>query len=176
MTENSENAPRGEPTAPAAPAVSEPRAEPDAPRSAFIFVFAVCGVGVLGLMLLGVDQLFNLSLREEIAQKVLRPENSMLRQLRADEQAKLTRYQWVDQKAGQLRIPLERAKELTLSEWKTRPSGFAAGAPNLPATPAAGAAGSKPRAGESAPGGAASKGAPGPAGGAGASPAPGSPP
>lgn len=176
MAENPENDPREGPIAPEASAVSEPRAEPDAPRSAFIFVFAVCGVGVLGLMLLGVDQLFDLSLREEIAQKVLRPENSMLRQLRADEQAKLTRYQWVDQKAGQLRIPLDRAMELTLSEWKSRPSGFAAGAPSLPATPAAGPAGSKPQPGESPPGGAASKGAPSPAGGAGASPAPGSPP
>jgi hypothetical protein len=160
MAESPEN-PKSEATA----APPEPRAEPDAPQSAFIFLFALGGVAILALMVLGVDQLFNLSLREEIAQKLLRPENSMLRQLRADEQAKLTRYQWIDRKAGTLRIPLDRAMELTLSEWQSRPAGYVPGAPN-PATAPGGAAPAKTPAGESPPRGGASEGARGPEGAA----------
>ncbi len=162
MAEEFENAPREEP--PAAPAM----AEPDAPQSARIFFIAIIGVAVLGAMIAMVDQVFNLSLREEVAQKLLRPENGQLRQLRAEEQAKLSRYQWVDEKAGQVRIPLERAMELTLAEWKERPEGFAPGAPDL-AAPSPAPAAPKPRPGESAPGAAASKGAQRP-------PAPGSSP
>ena len=67
-------------------------------------------------------------MREEIENKLLRPESAQLRQLRADEEAKLTRYQWVDQKKGVVRVPLDRARELVLSEWARRPSGFVPGA------------------------------------------------
>jgi len=35
-----------------------------------------------------------------------------LRNLRAAEQTRLTTYGWVDRKAGVVRIPIERAKEL----------------------------------------------------------------
>jgi len=113
------------------------RLEPDAPKTTFIFVFALSGVAVLALLIVLVDQYFNLSVREEIAEKVLRVESTNLRQLRAEEQAKLTRYQWADLKSGAVRIPLERAMELTLAEWKSRPDGFVPGTPELaPAAPA----------------------------------------
>jgi hypothetical protein len=66
-----------------------------------------------------------MSVREEVEHKILKPESAQLRQLRADEEAKLSRYQWLDQKSGVLRIPLDRARELVLAEWKDRAEGFA---------------------------------------------------
>ena len=152
MSENSkheENAPLEQPV------------EVDAPRTTFIFVFAMIGLGVLALMLVAVDQYFGLSVREEVAQKLLRPVNTQLRQLRAEEQAKLGYYRWADRKAGIVRIPLERAMELTLAEWKHRPDGFVPGTPSPVAPPASAPA--KPQAGESQPVGPASKSAQEPA-------------
>ena len=118
-------------------ALPEEPVESDAPRTTFIFAFALASCIGLGLVLLGIDQMFNVLMREEVAEKVLRPESSALRALRADEQAKLTHYQWVDQKKGVLRVPLERAMELTLAEWAARPQGFVAGTPDPAAAPAA---------------------------------------
>ncbi len=105
------------------------RGEQDRPQTAFIFVFVVLSVFVLIGVVLAVDQFFMVSVREEIDLKVNAAENPALRQLRADEQTRLTRYQWVDQRNGVLRIPLERARELVLAEWESRPQGFVAPAP-----------------------------------------------
>ena len=103
------------------------RTEADSPRTTFIFLMVLASAFVLTGIVLGVDQYFELSVREEIENKVLKPESAPLRQLRADEEAKLTRYQWADQKGGVVRIPLDRAKELVLAQWNERPEGFTAG-------------------------------------------------
>ena len=102
-------------------------AEGDNPRTTFIFLFVLVAAFVLTGIVLAVDQFFEISVREEIENKLLRPESAQLRQLRADEEAKLTRYQWVDEKKGVVRIPLDRARELVLSEWAARPSGLVPG-------------------------------------------------
>ncbi|MGC4122235.1 MAG: hypothetical protein QM765_48165 [Myxococcales bacterium] len=86
---------------------SEGHTEQDRPNTAFIFVFVLASVIVLLGVVLAVDQFFKVSVLEEIDSKVNSVENPVLRQLRADEETKLTRYQWVDQKNGVLRIPLE---------------------------------------------------------------------
>jgi len=114
---------------------SVPRSEADSPRTTFIFLMVLASAFVLTGIVLGVDQYFELSVREEIENKVLKPESAQLRQLRADEEAKLTRYQWADQRNGVVRVPLDRARELVLAEWKDRPSGCAAGAEAKPAQP-----------------------------------------
>lgn len=67
-----------------------------------------------------ITQYFGILVREEISAKVLTAENPVLRDLRASEHAKLTKYQWADKEAGVVRIPLERAKELTLRDWSSR--------------------------------------------------------
>ena len=46
-------------------------------------------------------------------------ERDVLRELRAEEQGKLSRYQWVNRKDGVVRIPLDRARELTLVAYRT---------------------------------------------------------
>lgn len=67
-----------------------------------------------------ITQYFGIQVRKEIEAKVLTVENPVLRDLRASEQAKLTKYQWVNKEAGVVRIPVERAKELTLRDWSSR--------------------------------------------------------
>jgi len=95
-------------------------AEQDRPNNRLIFllvlatIFAVCAVTG------AVYQVFGISLREEIANKVLRQPSTELRALRAREQSQLSRYQWIDEKKQILRIPLSRAKDLTLRDWKQR--------------------------------------------------------
>ena len=111
--------------------VPEPaaRGEADSPRTTFIFLFVLVSAFALTGIVLAVGQYFEVSVREEIEAKVLRPESEQLRALRADEEAKLTRYQWVDQKAQVVRVPLDRARALVLAEWAARPGGFVAGQP-----------------------------------------------
>ena len=121
----------------------EGHTELDRPQTAFIFVFVLVSVFALIGVVLGVDQFFKVSVLEEIDLKVNSAENPVLRQLRTDEEAKLSRYQWVDQKNGVLRIPLERARELVLAEWAARPAGFVQPAPDS-AAPAPAAPADKP--------------------------------
>ncbi len=115
--------------------------EVDSPRTTFLFVSVIGGVILTTVLVLGVYEYVSGALRDEVSRKQLQPEASALRLLRAEEQAKLTHYQWVDQKAGVVRIPVEKAMALVLAEWPSRPSGFGPGAPDLtPAAPAAPAA------------------------------------
>lgn len=76
-------------------------------------------VVVIGLIIFA-WQYFSIQVRKEMDVKVFSAESTELRELRAAEQAQLTKYQWVDKNAGVVRIPLERAKELTLRDWSSR--------------------------------------------------------
>lgn len=108
------------------PPVEAP-AEADSPKSAFIFLFVVVSAIVLTGVVIGVGQYFEIMVRQELDTKVLGVENPVLRQLRADESARLSRYQWADQKAGVVRIPVERARELIVLEWPARKDEFVKG-------------------------------------------------
>lgn len=101
-------------------------AEVDNPKILVIVGAVVFTCLVLVVMVIGVDQFYKFTIQEQLTEKVLAPENPQLRGLRADETARLTRYQWVDKDAGIVRIPLDRAIELTLRDWPTRPTGLAA--------------------------------------------------
>lgn len=67
-----------------------------------------------------VHNYFGIEMRKELTDKVLTADNPVLRDLRATEHAKLNKYQWIDKKAGTVRIPLDRAQELTLRDWSSR--------------------------------------------------------
>lgn len=111
-------------------------AEADNPHN-LVIVGAVVVAGAFFLaIVIGVIQFFGFAVRDEVNAKVYEPVSTELRELRATEQEKLTRYRWVDKSAGVLRIPLERATELTLRDWKGRPSGVVAagGAAVVPAS------------------------------------------
>ena len=110
----------------ALPAAPEPEPEPEAPAEADrprvgVIVLAIAGTLILlAGVLVGVNELFRQMMTSEIADKVLTRPSSELRELRAEEEAKLGRYQWVSRKDGVVRIPLARAVELTLGDYRAR--------------------------------------------------------
>lgn len=95
-------------------------AEQDRPNNRLIFLLVVATIFAICAVTGAVYEVFGMSLREEIANKVLRQPSSELRSLRAREQNLLSHYQWIDEQKQILRIPLSRARELTLRDWKQR--------------------------------------------------------
>jgi len=87
-------------------------------RAVTIWYVGIC-VAVVVLVVF-IWQYFSIQVRKEMDAKVFSAESTELREVRAAEQAQLTKYQWVDKNAGVVRIPLERAKELTLRDWSSR--------------------------------------------------------
>jgi hypothetical protein len=92
--------------------------EADRPRTGVIGVAIVATLALLAGVVLGIDQLFQQVITDEVNVKVLARPSGELRELRAQEQQKLTRYQWVSQKDGVVRVPLSRARELTLGDYR----------------------------------------------------------
>jgi hypothetical protein len=104
--------------------------EADRPPTAAILAAIVLAVGVIIGVVVGVQELFRVVITDELETKVYDAPNSMLRQLRADEAAKLGRYQWASKKDGVVRVPLDRAIALTLADYAHRePAPTAAPAP-----------------------------------------------
>lgn len=68
-------------------------------------------------VVIGVREFFSQTLQGEVQSKVLEPEDPMKKELYLVEQAKLSKYQWISQKDGVVRIPLARAKELVLADY-----------------------------------------------------------
>jgi hypothetical protein len=71
-------------------------------------------------VVIGVNELFRSVFGAEVRDKVLAHPSSELRELRAEEQSKLGRYQWVSKKDGIVRIPLDRAMSLTIADYRAR--------------------------------------------------------
>ncbi len=80
-------------------------------------------VGALALLIAGLiasREVYTFMMRAEVESKVLARPNVELAQLRTQEEAKLGSYRWVSKKDGVVRVPLSRAMELTLSDYKSR--------------------------------------------------------
>lgn len=112
---------------------------------------AVAGVGVgimfaLILTILGVQAYFDSIQERQVYIKVMEPIAEDFRNLRAQEEAELSKYEYVDRARGVVRIPIERAMELTAAEsaagrlfYPGRPAPVKRDEPEAPA-----AAGAKP--------------------------------
>ncbi len=150
-------------------------AEYDAPKNSMILAMVIGTVASLIVVVLGIAQFFDIAVRDEIQDKTLSQPSSALRDLRALEQDRLSRYAWVDQKAGVVRLPIERAAELTLRDWEQRPQGLTKPEETPPPSPAAASAPAPASAPASAPA-AGSAPASAPAPGSAPAPAPGSAP
>jgi hypothetical protein len=96
-------------------------AEDDKPQNAVIIGFIVATCLLLAVLVVVVREIFVTVFDGEINSKVLSVQSSDLRSLRAAEQQRLTHYQWVNQKDGVLRIPVDRAVELTLAAYRNPP-------------------------------------------------------
>jgi hypothetical protein len=98
----------------------ELESEQDRPKIKMIGAIVISTLAVLFAVVVGVNQIFRSVFNHEISSKQLEHQGSELRELRAEEQAKLSRYQWVNRKDGVVRIPVERARELTLAAYRSR--------------------------------------------------------
>lgn len=118
-------------------------AAPDNPKVLIIAVVTLATIAMVVGIVIGVSQFYEQSLREEVNEVEMKPVDPRLTQLRAREKHALTSYQWVDQAKKTVRIPLDRAIDLTLQDWKNRPAGTVPGTvgatlplPGAAATPA----------------------------------------
>src|SRR5687768_15108016 len=95
-------------------------AERDTPPNLLIMGAVMASVIGVTAIVVGVQQFFSYNVQHEISTKVYQYEAPFLRTLRADEDLKLSRYQWVDQGKGIVRIPVERAAELVLAQYRSK--------------------------------------------------------
>jgi len=111
-------------------------AENDTPKNKQIAGLVVLVCITVFSVIIGVNEYYNGSLRDELQRKVNEETNAPLKSLRSDEGNKLSKYQWVDKTKNLVRVPLDRAKELTLAAYNA-PVAPAPVAPVAPAAPAA---------------------------------------
>lgn len=102
-------------------------AEADRPNNGAIFGNILGTVVAIVVVTIGVFEYVKYEIRGEVEQKTMTGESTFLRQHRVEEDRRLMRsqpndYQWVDQGAGVVRIPIDRAVELTLADWPKRAS------------------------------------------------------
>lgn len=105
--------------------------EEDRPQNMLIAAVTVVSCIVVIGMVVFVREFFLYSSNAELHSKVLGVQATALRELRASEQQKLNHYQWVNQKDGVVRIPVDRAIELTIASYRNPPT-----TPPLPIEPA----------------------------------------
>lgn len=101
-------------------------AEKDNPNNLVIVGAIFIAIVFFFCIVIGVIQFFGFAIREELDAKVYAPESNHRRQVEVAVQEKLKGYQWVDKADGVVRIPLDRATELTLRDWKSREGGVVA--------------------------------------------------
>lgn len=87
------------------------------------FLVGVALGGALLLIVLAVvslGQYAGFAMQDELDAKVLTRPSPELSALRERELSRLSVYQWVDQKRGVTRIPVDRALELTVRDWSAQ--------------------------------------------------------
>lgn len=99
--------------------------EPDNVNTAAIGVFVAGLLIVLVLLVVAVSQLFTQATQKKLVEKVYSRVDPSVALLRTQEAERLNEYRWVNQSGGVVRIPTERAVELTLAEWGARASAAA---------------------------------------------------
>lgn len=87
--------------------------DPNVPMSA---VVGLVGAILLFVIIVALQAVFNSMQRAELERKVVTRPSDDLQQLRARQLEQLGSYGWVDQAAGTVRIPIERAMDLVASE------------------------------------------------------------
>ena len=87
--------------------------DPNVPLSA---VAGLVGALLLFVTIVALQAVFNSMQRAELERKVVTRPSEDLQRLRAQQQEQLGSYGWVDQNAGTVRLPVERAMELVASE------------------------------------------------------------
>lgn len=92
--------------------------ERDRPPTGSILVAAAILLAVLFGLVVGLTEFFRDAIGTELTAKVYgRPAFEVFRQLQAEEAQKLGRYQFASAKDGIVRLPLDRARALTLQDY-----------------------------------------------------------
>lgn len=87
--------------------------DPDSPKVALVLTLG----GILLVVIIFLLQAFYYAYEDRaLSERVYGVEYTELRQLRADHQNQLRGYRWVNQKAGKVAIPIDRAIELYVAE------------------------------------------------------------
>jgi hypothetical protein len=97
-------------------AASEAAYDQRDPNTLWVVGFALASLVTLVGILAGVSKYFDYVEEQQIYIKQILPVSEDLKQLRAKEEHDLHRYGWADKAAGTVRIPVERAIDLYLSE------------------------------------------------------------
>ena len=115
---------------------SKPRVEGQTEQNGVILLWGVVSVVILAIMLLFLRNYFFLVRNETVDRNYLSSPNPQIEALRAHEDSVLTSYGWVNRQNGVVRIPIEEAMDLVVSE--TRPGGgpVLVPGPSVAATPA----------------------------------------
>jgi len=95
--------------------------EDDRPRNGLIAFITLITCIVLISFVIFVRELFKSWGEEELQRKVYTVQSEQLKDLRATEKQKLSKYQWVSQKDGVVRIPTDRAMELVIAAYRNPP-------------------------------------------------------
>lgn len=93
-------------------------AEPDRPRAGIITAITIGIMVTVAVSCALIWSYYVTRFHAEVEAKQGNIEDPALRDLRALETARLTKYQWVKQEAGIVRIPVARAKELVLKDYE----------------------------------------------------------
>lgn len=93
-------------------------AEPDRPRAGIITAVTLGIMLTVAVSCALIWSYYTQRFHAEVEAKQGAIEDPALRDLRAMETARLTKYQWVNQTAGVVRIPVVRAKELVLKDYQ----------------------------------------------------------
>ncbi len=81
------------------------------------------GLVLLGISLIGINEMFILTREKMVDDVAMKPESSILRDVRAHEEQILTTYGVVDSAKNVYRIPIERAMQLMADEAYTMENG-----------------------------------------------------
>lgn len=116
----------------------EEAAEDDHPHNGVIGVTIITTLAAVVFSVIGVREIYRSVFDAEMEAKVLSvapfPD---LAEVRAEEKAKLGRYQWVSKKDGVVRVPLDRAVQLTVADYKERAAKAGQPKPEVTAAPTA---------------------------------------
>jgi hypothetical protein len=90
--------------------------DPSEPKGGFIVLFAVATVITLLLTVAAIVYYFDYAHEEAVYENVLAPPGEQLRELRAKEDGQLYTYGYIEREKGAVRVPIDRAMELTIQE------------------------------------------------------------
>jgi hypothetical protein len=107
--------------------------EPDTPNNPLLLALVFASVATVVVLTFVSIRIFNSGVRDEIKAKVLSVDSPTLAAARALDESRLTRYQWVNQKDGVVRIPASHARDLVIADYRNP-------APKLAPLPSASAA------------------------------------